>query len=171
MLEQFSGVIIGVLLVLVLALLGWVAYLTITFRKYLKERQELIKKAKGKGLDEILVRQLKRLEKSEDAIQELKKRADSLDINAEISITKVGVVRYNPFRDTGGDQSFSIALLNEKLDGVVISSMYGREGSRAFAKALHDGRSDHPLTDEENKAIEKAVSEEDKNGNSGKEEK
>ena len=170
MLEQFGGIFFGVLLVFVLALLGWTLYLTLNFRKYLKERQEFLKKAKGKGLDEILTKQLKRLEKSEDAIQELKKRADSLDVNAEISITKIGVVRYNPFRDTGGDQSFSVALLNDKLDGMIISSMYGREGSRVFAKALKDGRSDHPLTDEEIRAIEKAVSEEVENGNGEKEE-
>lgn len=78
MLDQFGGIIIGVLLVLVLALAGWVAYLTITFRKYLKERREFLKKAKGKGLDEILMKQLKRLEKSEDAIQELKKQASDV---------------------------------------------------------------------------------------------
>lgn len=73
-------------------------------------------------------------------------------------IQKVGVVRFNPFKDVGGDQSFSIALLNEENSGVIITSLYSREGNRVYAKAIERSQSKYQLSDEEKEAISRAVS-------------
>ena len=72
-------------------------------------------------------------------------------------IRKVGLVRYNPFSDAGGDQSFALALLNDHKDGIVLSSLYGREMNRVYAKLIEKGASKYQLSQEELQAIEKAM--------------
>lgn len=72
-------------------------------------------------------------------------------------LVRVGMVRYNPYGDTGGDQSFSIALLSEKGSGVVITSLHARSGTRVFAKPVHEGDSKHELSKEEQEAVAKAM--------------
>jgi hypothetical protein len=75
------------------------------------------------------------------------------------SITKIGITRFNPFKEIGGDQSFSIALLNDHDDGVVITSYYGREMNRVYAKQVEKGVSESSLAKEETEAIAKAMHE------------
>ena len=67
------------------------------------------------------------------------------------------VADYNPFSDTGGDQSFAIALLDSLGNGVVLSSLHSRTDTRVFAKAVQNGRSKYQLSDEEQDAIKKAL--------------
>lgn len=80
------------------------------------------------------------------ALEELTERlAGALDG----AVTRVGLVRYNAFDDVGGNQSFSLALLDGRADGVVISGHLGRGTTRVYVKAILDGRADGPLADEE----------------------
>ncbi len=69
---------------------------------------------------------------------------------------RLGVVRFNPFEDTGGDQSFAIALVDKQGDGVVISSLHGRKETRIYAKPLKKRKSTYPLTEEEKEAMARA---------------
>ena len=69
----------------------------------------------------------------------------------------VGVVRFNAFQNTGGDLSFAVALLTGKQDGVVFSSIYGREESRFYVKPISAGSSAYQLSAEEWEAIQQAV--------------
>lgn len=71
--------------------------------------------------------------------------------------TKTGMVRYNAFRDTGSDLSFSLALLNEHNDGVVLNGIYARDMSNIYAKPIEGGKSKYALSDEEKQAIEIAM--------------
>jgi hypothetical protein len=73
------------------------------------------------------------------------------------SLQHIGLVRFNPFEDTGSDQSFAIALLDDQRDGVVLSSLHGRANTRLFAKPVADGSSPHNLSDEETQAIRIAL--------------
>ena len=73
------------------------------------------------------------------------------------ALQKTGVVRFNPFSGVGGDQSFSIVLLNKKDDGVVITSLYARGGSRIYAKPIQNGTSKYSLSREEKEAISQAT--------------
>lgn len=70
---------------------------------------------------------------------------------------RVGVVRYNPFAETGGDQSFALAIVNDAGTGVVISSLHNRDATRVYAKPLTNGESKYQLTDEELDAIQHAL--------------
>jgi len=73
------------------------------------------------------------------------------------AITKIGIVRFNPFKEIGGDQSFSIALLDEQRNGVLITSYYGRELNRIYAKPIRGGVSEHELSAEEKEAVNQAM--------------
>ena len=71
----------------------------------------------------------------------------------QFSVQKIGMVRFNPFSEVGGDQSFSIALLDGKDDGLVMTSFYTKEGNRVYGKPIKNGKSQYALSQEEIKAI------------------
>ena len=91
----------------------------------------------------------KNFEKFSEELEKIKKENTS-------NIQKVGIVRFNPFKEVGGDQSFSIALLDGDNSGVVITSLYAREEKRGYAKPIKEGNSEYPLSEEEKEAIDKA---------------
>jgi len=84
-------------------------------------------------------------------------RIKKLEDISKIAIQKTGIVRFNPFNDMGGNQSFVIALLDGKDDGFVISSLFIKEGSRVYSKFVKAGKSEQTLSKEEMEAIEKAI--------------
>lgn len=96
-------------------------------------------------------------EKLEEVLQEVK----SLDEFKKQSLThiqKVSLKRYNPYQDTGGDQSFSVALLNDFGDGLVITSLHSRAGTRVFAKPVKSGKEEaSKFSEEEREVVEKAL--------------
>lgn len=73
----------------------------------------------------------------------------------------IGIVRFNPFSDTGGDQSFSVALVDGEGNGVVITSLHGRRETRVYAKPLEGWGSTYSLTEEEQEAIAQALRQRD----------
>lgn len=81
-----------------------------------------------------------------------------LEENMKYCVQKVGVIRYNPFDEMGGNLCFAIAILDEKDNGVVINGIHGRNGSYTYAKPVELGVSAYVLSDEEQEAIEKAKS-------------
>ena len=72
-------------------------------------------------------------------------------------IQKVGVVRYNAFENTGSDLSFALALLDNKDNGIVLNGIFSRESSNLYAKPVISGKSSYSISEEEEKAIEKAI--------------
>ena len=87
----------------------------------------------------------------------LKAYCDKIEKEGFLHIQKVGLLRFNPFKDTGGDQSFILSLVNGKDTGVIISGLYSRSGTRWYAKRVIEGKStDHELSEEEKKALKEA---------------
>ena len=74
----------------------------------------------------------------------------------KFSVQKIGIIRFNPFKEVGGDQSFSIALLNGENTDIVITSLYSQKGNRIYGKPIKNGKSQYSLSEEEKKAIEEA---------------
>lgn len=117
----------------------------------------LLRGKDGKNLEESIN------QSSKDILQialSLEKISQQMHVQEEMmaaTIKKLGIVRFNPFNNTGGDQSFAIALLNSKNSGLVLSSLYLREGTRIYAKPVHDLKSNYPLSKEEEEAIKKAI--------------
>ena len=75
----------------------------------------------------------------------------------ENCIQKIGLVRYNAFKDTGSDLSFTLALLDNKNTGIVLNGIYSRETSNIYSKPVEKGTSTYTLSDEEKQAIQKAI--------------
>ncbi len=80
-------------------------------------------------------------------------RTDRLGEETQRCLQQVGIVRYDAFKELGGHLSFSLALLNAREDGVVLSVLNDREGARAYAKPVTGGRSTFTLSEEEQRAI------------------
>ena len=81
----------------------------------------------------------------------------NLEDVCKITIQKTGVVRFNPFNEMGGNQSFVIALLDNKNNGFLISSLFVKDGSRVYSKTVKQGKSDYLLSNEELEAINRAI--------------
>lgn len=87
----------------------------------------------------------------------LEKATQSLGADGSLHVQRIGIVRFNPFADTGGAQSFSIALLNGRNSGVIMTSLYARAGNRWYVKEIVAGKGkDVALSKEEEAAIDKA---------------
>ncbi len=97
------------------------------------------------------------LEKLEKDYEKISQEIESLKEKSKFSIQKIGIVRFNPFSEVGGDQSFCLALLNGNNNGAVITSLYNRKESRVYGKPLKNGLSKYQLSKEEKEAIEKAI--------------
>ncbi|MBI2637279.1 MAG: DUF4446 family protein [Candidatus Sungbacteria bacterium] len=100
---------------------------------------------------------LARVGKTEARLDGLEPRTEVLEALSQVSIQKVGFRRYNPFTETGGDQSFTIVLLDRTGSGVVFSSLYSREGIRAYAKKIEKGVAKHLLSEEEKYVLEETL--------------
>ena len=114
------------------------------------------KKKEPENLKEILF-QFKSLEKKFEKVSE---ELEKLKKENKFNIQKIGIVRFNPFKEVGGNQSFSIALLDGNDDGITITSLYTREGNRVYGKEIKAGFSEYLLSAEEKEAINKAKYEE-----------
>ncbi|MBT6401613.1 DUF4446 family protein [candidate division WWE3 bacterium] len=87
-------------------------------------------------------------------------RVTTLETKNIKNIQRVGMKRFNPFGDTGGNQSFSMALLDANNDGVVLSSLHGRSGTRIYAKPVKSGKQlEHELSSEEQDVVKFAAKE------------
>jgi hypothetical protein len=91
-----------------------------------------------------------------EKFEEISKELRSLKENDNFCMQKIGMIRFNPFKEVGGDQSFSLAVLDGKDNGFVITSYYSRKENRIYGKPLKNGQSDYPLSNEEVSAIDKA---------------
>ena len=111
----------------------------------------------GRRMEADLEQQNRAIQRLEAAIRQLALGQKQLGELAEEAVRHVGVVRFDAFEDMGGRLSFSAALLDGNGDGVVITSINGRQDTRCYAKRVSNGSSIHNLTDEERQAIRDAL--------------
>lgn len=155
--EENQPSLILTLLVAMMVLLIWVIYLQIRLYLGNKKRSQLLKGVKVENLEEALLKQVERIDKNSADLEELSKFAQKISDKADICIKKVALIRFNPFEDAGGDQSFAVALLDTFDNGVIVSSLHGRDGTRVYAKPITKGQTKHHLSDEEKSVLKKAV--------------
>lgn len=113
----------------------------------------------AKSLEDVFVLLRREVMEAWRELQSLDERVAEARGKLRGSVQNVGIVRFNPFHDAGGDQSFCIALLDETHTGVVISSLYARDGVRVYGKPIVTGASTYTLSQEEKQAIEQAIRE------------
>lgn len=135
----------------------WILVLTIFYFQLSSHYNKLIKVSSGRGLQALIETLLKEIDGIKKDIAILKSRCDTIEKDGQLHIQKVGLLRFNPFKDTGGDQSFILALVDGNGTGVVLSGLYSRAGTRWYAKKVKNGQSvDHELSLEEKKALQEA---------------
>jgi hypothetical protein len=117
----------------------------------------LTKGVSEKGLKTVLETLLKDAQLSRKDIDYLKEYSARIEKDGLLHIQKVGLVRFNPFKDTGGDQSFILSLIDGNDTGVIISGLYSRSGTRWYAKRVANGKGiEHELSEEEKRALKEA---------------
>ena len=147
----------GALAILVLLLLIGFAVQGARLRRALRAYRELVRDGKGGSLHDRLVGNAEQAVRVAERMAEMEAIHSVIDRRSQRSLQHIGLVRFNPFEDTGSDQSFAIALLDDQRDGIVLSSLHGRANTRVFAKPVSAGGSSHHLSDEESEAIRIAV--------------
>ena len=148
-----AGTLAVVALVLALLALGGVVLLLARQQRLLGQYQHLMTGTSGGNLETMLHDHISQVRETETRVDAVDQLARQLEKAAYFSMQHMGVVRFNPFQDTGGDQSFAVALVDGHGNGVVLSSLHGRAATRVYAKPLKAWESTYSLTDEEKQAI------------------
>lgn len=113
--------------------------------------------AEGRSLEAVLDTHLEKVFAMSRELDDVVARTAILEAAQRRSFQRVGLVRYNPFEETGGNQSFALALLDATGNGWVLSSLHARSGTRVYAKAITAGRSEAGLSAEESAALAQAT--------------
>ncbi|WP_228386689.1 DUF4446 family protein [Ornithinicoccus halotolerans] len=142
-------------LALLVAVLAVLLALALHRRQHrLSERlRTVFAEAEGEELTTVLARQARRVEATEARVEGLEGRIEGLRGDLRQVLQHVAVVRYDAFGDMGGRMSFSVALVDDHGDGMVLSSIHARGESRTYAKGVVGGRSDQTLSPEEQQAL------------------
>lgn len=135
----------------------WLGGLTLFLFKTVSHYKKLTAGIDKKDLKSILEKILKDLGENSEKIGKIFKTIEKVEKDNLKNIQKVGLIRFNPFADTGGNQSFSLALLDGEDNGLVISSLHSREVTRIYAKPIKGGKGvGYQLSTEEMEAIKNA---------------
>lgn len=146
---------------LAIVLLLWLLVLTLFFIRFFFYYSRLTKKGKKESLIQLLEDVLKKGDSLEKEIFHMKQVYGKLENDEKLHIQKIGLTRFNPFNDTGGDQSFILALIDANDTGVVISSLHTRSGTRWYAKKVEHGKGvEYELSSDEVKALKSATASE-----------
>lgn len=137
-------------------LLGWLIFLQIRLQRLQRQHLKLMTGVSGTDLEELLNQHLDDVRQALETVSALEIRTRTIERTLEHTLQWMGMLRFNPFRNTGGAQSFALAIIDGNGDGVVLSSLHTRENTRVYAKPLHHWTSEHTLTDEEQQAISRA---------------
>ena len=136
----------------------WIVVLTFFYWKLQSHYNNLLKGTNTHSLQGVLEDVLKDLAVAKKDVDFLQKRCDTIEKEGRLHIQKIGLLRFNPFKDTGGDQSFILALLDGEDRGIVVSGLYSRAGTRWYAKKVDSGRGvEYELSDEEKQVLKHAA--------------
>lgn len=147
---ETSTILFIVLFLWLLGLSGFLFWFTWVLRGLLKDSK-----------DKDFIKSFKKIEDIQTGnskeIKNLQKNHKFLIEEVLGHVQKIGLVKYNPFSETGGDHSFSLALLDGKKNGIIITSLHTRESTRVYIKDVKAGKSSIELSGDEKKALKKAI--------------
>jgi len=148
---------VNVELVLLIVCGVWLAALSVALFLFSRFFRKLTKGTKESELLKVLGRILEVQEENSRSISGIEKEIKRIDGEGKGHVQKVGIIRFNPFKETGGDHSFSLALLDGKDSGIIVTCLHTRERTRVYMKGIKKGKSELELSSEEKKALEKAI--------------
>ena len=144
---------VGIVSIINVLLLIW---LFLRLRDFGMQHSQLVAGEEVPSIEEIVLKHKKPLAPHNKNLKELGKILEELVESNRFNVQKTGLVRFNPFAEAGGNMSFTLALLDGNDNGIVISSLHAREGTRIYGKSIANGKSEYHLTEEEKLAINNA---------------
>jgi len=151
---QYGPVLLTGLGVVALGELFWLIWMHLRLKRALAAYQSLLVGAEGTSLESLLHAYAAQVKETTTQVEYLDTAKVCLEKDLRRCLQRVGVVRYNPFANVGGNQSFAIALTDAMGNGFVISSLHHRDRTQVYGKPLIDWTSPYALSDEESNAIE-----------------
>ena len=152
----YIEIVLG-LSILFLLLLAFYIIAEIRINKLKNRYETLTRGMNGVNIEEILIQNGNEIDNFQNEIEKLNEQLNRLSTQLTFAIQKVGFIRYNAFADMGSELSFSIAFLDNFLNGFVLTRIYGREQSTCYAKPIKNGKSIYPLSVEEMQAVDRAI--------------
>jgi hypothetical protein len=160
MIEDLLGSYTGIVAVaaLILAVLAFAGLILVLVRqqRLLNRYRRLMTNTSGGNLEAVLNDHVAQVRSATVRVEAVDQLAHHLERASYFNLQHMAMVRFNPFHDSGGDQSFAIAMADGHGDGVVLSSLHAREATRVYAKPLRSWESGYSLSDEEKQAIDLA---------------
>lgn len=153
--SNIQYIILGMSALIFLALIIFIN-INIKLAKLNRRYQKMMQGAEGANLESLLLKHIEDVKVALSKVESVDKHCQQLDAITRTCVQRVGIVRFNAFEDTGSDLSFAVALLDANNNGVVISSIFGRNDSRIYAKPVVNGQSSYFLTAEEKQALQQA---------------
>lgn len=153
---SYSEVVIMALFVIIL--IQFILFITVVSKnnKLQQRYRKIMRGVNNKNLEGLIVEYLDRVDKSKASMDGVVERFDELDNRVQRCIQKTAIMRYKAFDDVGA-LSYSIALLDDHNDGVIITGIYGRNESTSYAKPIDNGISRYDLSEEEDEVLDKAI--------------
>lgn len=148
LLSDNLAVIVAALFLIIIALVVWLCSLKNKLRA-LQAKYDFFTQGKEANIDTVLTDTLSELHQTRQELQELQSRHGKLHEQVQCCLQTVKLTRYDAFDAMGGEMSYSILLADAKRNGVILTSIYGRDESRCYAKNVQDGKSAYPLAEEE----------------------
>lgn len=162
--SYLSGFIINnmqyiILVMVVMLFISLVVFININMKlsRMNKRYKKLMTGMDGCNIERLLMGHIDEVRDSVRRLEDLEQEIRRVDLLAKQASQKVGIVRFSAFEGVGSDLSYAIALLNYQNDGFVLSSIFGRDDSRCYAKPVVGGTSTYALSDEEKEAIKEAM--------------
>ncbi len=149
-------VLIGMIIAVIILFIILITIL-VKFSKLKNKYEKFMQGNNAKSLEKQMIAMINSNDTNLEQIEKNRKDIRNITKNVELCFQKVGVHKYDAFREMGGKLSFSIALLNKNLDGYLINSVHSSDGCYSYTKVITHGESDIPLGEEEKKAIDIAI--------------
>lgn len=155
--NEFGPYIMIGLAALILILFILVIVLFKSLSKVESKYRKLTRGVNNKNLEEIILKYLDSVEETKKASEDVKELYEGIDSRIKDCVQKVSVVRYKAFDDVGSDLSFSLAMLDDNDDGILLTGIFGRDESTTYAKPIEKGISRYDLSEEEEEALNNAM--------------
>lgn len=157
MISSFQGYIIIGLLAFVFILFIMLIVTLKSLSKLENKYRKFMRGVDNKNLEELIIGYLDKIDESKQETEHMKQLYENLSLKLKSCVQKVSIVRFRAFEDVGSDLSFSIALLDQNNDGVIITGIYGRNESTTYAKPIDKGISRYDLSQEEKQVLQDCI--------------
>lgn len=155
--KSYESIVVLGLAVMVIILLFMQILDKVEINRLEKRYKKLMKGSTGKNLEEMIFDYNNKVDKSLDTVKHIESMYTDVEGRLRKCVQKVSVIRYRAFEDVGSDLSYSIAMLDDDNNGLVITGIYGRSESTSFTKPVENGISKYDLSEEEKLAIKNAI--------------